>query len=203
MVTTRYSDQQGSKSRQTIMRLCLQAMAPTNQYQNGSSNNLLRPSLMGPKSRILEIWNRAIFGFQDKILSYGLEIGPFSRIWFSRIGRGRQILENGHPFSREIGLSGKWSLCYMVRLLAMPRVFVWLLILVAVEQIYDQITRRLVAQRVAPAARVILSQTPSFRRWRLLMETMAYWQQVSLSLSRCSYLFELQRPRTLVPTGPT
>ena len=52
----------------------------------------------------------------------------------------------------------------------------WLLIFVAVEQIYDQITRRLVAQRVAPAARVILSQTPSFRRWRLLMETMAYWQ---------------------------
>ena len=34
-------------------------------------------------------------------------------------------------------------------------------------KIYDQITRRLVAQRVAqrvaPAARVILSQTPSFR----------------------------------------
>ena len=79
---------------------------------------------MGPKSRILEIWNRAIFGFQGKILSYGLEIGQFSRIWFSRIGRGRQILENGHPFSREIGLSGKWSLCYMVRLLVMPRVFV-------------------------------------------------------------------------------
>ena len=28
-----------------------------------------------------------------------------------------------NPFSREIGLSGKWYLCYMVRLLAMPRVF--------------------------------------------------------------------------------
>ena len=76
-------------------------------------------------------------------------------------------------------------------------------VLVAVEQIYDQITRRLVVQRVAPAARVILSQTSSFRRWRLLMETMAYWQQVSLSLPRCSYLFVLRRPRTLVPTGPT
>ena len=63
-------------------------------------NPALRPCLMGPKSRILEIWNRAIFGFQEKILSYGLEIGPFSRIWFSRIGRGRQVLENGHPFSR-------------------------------------------------------------------------------------------------------
>ena len=81
--------------------------------------------------------------------------------------------------------------------------YLWLMTLVAVEQIYDHITRRLVAQRVAPAARVILSQTPSFRRWRLLMETMAYWQQVSLSLPRCSYLFVLQRPRTLVPTGPT
>ena len=65
--------------------------------------------------------------------------------------------------------------------------YLWLLILVPVEQIDDQITRRLVAQRVATAARVILSQTPSFRRWRLLMETMAYWQQVSLSLPRCSY----------------
>ena len=80
--------------------------------------------------------------------------------------------------------------------------YLLLLILVAVEQIYDHITRRLVAQRVAPAARVILSETPSFRRWRLLMETMAYWQQVSLPLPRCSYLFVLQRPRTLVPQGP-
>ena len=32
------------------------------------------------------------------------------------------------------------------------------------------------------------------------METMAYWQQVSLSLPRCSYLFVVRRPRTLVPT---
>ena len=31
----------------------------------------------------------------------------------------------------------------------------------------------------------------------------AYRQQVSLSLPRCSYLFVLQRPRTLVPTGLT
>ena len=36
-------------------------------------------SYEGPKSRILEIWNRAIFVFQEKILSYGLEIGPFSK----------------------------------------------------------------------------------------------------------------------------
>ena len=46
--------------------------------------------------------------------------------------------------------------------------YLWLLILVAVEQIYDQITRRLVAQRVAPAARVILSQTPSFRAMEVI-----------------------------------
>ena len=36
------------------------------------------------------------------------------------------------------------------------------LILVAVEQTYDQITRRLVAQRVAPAARAVMSQTQAF-----------------------------------------
>ena len=34
------------------------------------------------------------------------------------------------------------------------------------------------------------------------METMAYWQQVSLSLPRCSYLFVLQRLRTLVQQDP-
>ena len=40
--------------------------------------------------------------------------------------------------------------------------YLWLLILVAVEQTHDQITRRPVAQRVAPAVRVILSQTQAF-----------------------------------------
>ena len=40
--------------------------------------------------------------------------------------------------------------------------YLWLLVLVAVEQTYDQITRRLVAQIVAPAARVISSQTQAF-----------------------------------------
>ena len=41
--------------------------------------------------------------------------------------------------------------------------YLWLVILIAaVEQIYDQITRRLVADRVAPAVRVILSQTQAF-----------------------------------------
>ena len=40
--------------------------------------------------------------------------------------------------------------------------YLCLLILVVVEQTYDQITRRLVAQRVAPAARVILSQIQAF-----------------------------------------
>ena len=38
------------------------------------------------------------------------------------------MLENGHPFSREIGLSGKWSLCYMVRLLATPMVYIYIFV---------------------------------------------------------------------------
>ena len=50
----------------------------------------------------------------------------------------------------------------MVRRLAMPRIFVDFDTLDAVEQTYDQITRRLLAQRVAPAARIILSQTQAF-----------------------------------------
>ena len=145
------------------------------------------------------------------------EIGPFSdfkrksylmdlksthsqKSDFQESGEVDRFLKMGTYFqersgSLEIGLCVTWSGFWVC-----PGY--WLLILVAVEQIYDQITRRLVAQRVAPAARVILSQTPSFRRWRLLMETMAYWQQVSLSLPRCIYLFVLQRPRTLVPQGP-
>ena len=41
-------------------------------------------------------------------------------------------------------------------------IYLCLLILVAVEQTCDQITSRLVAQRVAPAVRVILSQTQAF-----------------------------------------
>ena len=54
------------------------------QFPMGKTTAQETACLMGPKSRILEIWNRAIFGFQEKIPSYGLEIGPFSRIWFSR-----------------------------------------------------------------------------------------------------------------------
>ena len=120
---------------------------------------------------------------------------------FQESGEVDRFLKMGTHFqersgSLENGLCVTWSGFWLC-----PG-YLWLMILIAVEQIYDQITRRLVAQRVAPAARVILSQTPSFRRWRLLMETMAYWQQISLSLPRCSYLFVLQRPRTLVPTGP-
>ena len=119
---------------------------------------------------------------------------------FQESGEVDRFLKMGTHFqersgSLENGLCVTWSGFWVC-----PG-YLWLLILVAVEQIYDQITRRLVAQRVAPAARVILSQTPSFRRWRLLMKMMVYWQQVSLSLPRCSYLFVLQRPRTLVPLG--
>ena len=91
----------------------------------------------------------------------------------------------------------------MVRLLATPMVFVWVLILVAVEQIYDQITRRLVAQRVAPGARVILSQTPSFgdggygwKRWRTAAAGIAV--AATMQLFVCT-------PETshVEPTGPT
>ena len=42
---------------------------------------------------------------------------------FQESGEVDRFLKMG-PFSREIGLSGKWSLCYMVRLLGVPRVFV-------------------------------------------------------------------------------
>ena len=58
--------------------------------------------------------------------------------------------------SLENGLCVTWSGFWLCP------AYLWLLILVAVEQTYDQITRRLVAQRAAPAARVILSQTQAF-----------------------------------------
>ena len=48
----------------------------------------------------------------------GLKSAHFQEYDFQESGVGDR------PFSREIGLSGKWSLCYMVRLLGMPRVFV-------------------------------------------------------------------------------
>ena len=94
---------------------------------------------------------------------------------FQESGEVDRFLKMGTHFqerssSLENGLCVTWSGFWLC-----PG-YLWLLILVALEQICDQITLRLVAQRVAPAARVILSQTPSFRRWRSLMETMAYWQ---------------------------
>ena len=106
----------------------------------------------------------------------GLKSAHFQKYDFQESGVGDRFLKMGTHFqersgSLENGLCVTWSGFW-----ACPG-YLWLLILVAVEQIDDQITRRLVAQRVAPAARVVLSQTPSFRRWRLLMETMAYWQR--------------------------
>ena len=122
----------------------------------------------------------------------GLKSAHFQEYGFYESGVGDRFLKMGTHFqersgSLENGLCVTWSGFWVC-----PG-YLWLLILVAVEQIDDQITRRLVAKRVAPAALVIPSQTPSFRRWKLLMETMAYWQQVSLSLPRCSYLFVFQR----------
>ena len=132
----------------------------------------------------------------------GLKSAHFEESDFQESGVGDRFLKMGAHFQERSG-SLEYGLCVTWSGFWVCPGCLWRLILVAVEQIDDQITRRLVAQRVAPAAPVILSQTPSFRRWRLLMETMAYWQQVSLSLPRCSYLFVLQRPRTSVPTGPT
>ena len=107
---------------------------------------------------------------------------------FQESGEVDRFLKMGTHFQERSG-SLENSLCVTWSGFWLCPGYLWLLILVAVEQIDDQITRRLVAQRVAPAARVSLSQTQSFRRWRLLMETMACWQQVSLSLPRCSYLY--------------
>ena len=135
----------------TIIRIC-----PFRQILSCSNLPTSSVELIWP---ITELYFRQILStdFMNRFCQdvktgpYGLEFGPFSRIWFSRIGRGRQILENGHPYARE-AWSGFW-LC--------PE-YLWLLLLVAVEQTYDQITRRLVAQRVAPAAPVILSQAKAF-----------------------------------------
>ena len=140
--------------------------------------------------------------FKEKSYLMRLKSAHFQEYDFQESRVGDRFLKMGTHFqersgSLENGLCVTWSGFWLC-----PG-YLWLLILVAVEQIDDQIIRRLVPQRVALAARVIMTQTPSFRRWRLSMETMAYWQQVSLSLPRCSYLFVLQRPRTLVPTGPT
>ena len=107
------------------------------------------PSLLGSR-----IWGQVLRDRNPGFLKS--EIGPFSDFKrksylmdlksahsqesdFQESGEVDRFLKMGthfqeNPFSREIGLSGKWSLCYMVRLLATPMVFVWLLILVAVEQ---------------------------------------------------------------------
>ena len=82
--------------------------------------------------------------------SYGLGIGLLRRIGISGIGRGRQILGNGCPFSREIE-NGLCATCCSAFRLHQSRpsrrcpAYLWLLILVAAKQASDQITRRLVA----------------------------------------------------------
>ena len=46
---------------------------------------LTKPSRMGPKSKILEIRNRADFGFKEEnYISYRLEIGPFQEVFKNR-----------------------------------------------------------------------------------------------------------------------
>ena len=70
---------------------------------------------------------------------------------FQESGEVDRFLKMGTHFqersgSLENGLCVTWSRFWLC-----PR-YLWLLILVAVEQIYDQITRRLVAQRVSSAS---------------------------------------------------
>ena len=80
---------------------------------------------------------------------------------FQESGEVDRFLKMGTHFqersgSLEIGIRVTWSGFWLC-----PG-YLWLFILVTAEQTYGQITRRLVAQRVAPAARVILSQTQAF-----------------------------------------
>ena len=108
----------------------------------------IRTALMGLKSAHSQEYDFQESGEVDKFLKMGTH-------FHERSGS----LENGLC----VTWSGFW-LC---------PAYLWRLILVAVEQTYVQIPRRLVAQRVAPAARVVLSQTQAFgnrgywwKRWR-------------------------------------
>ena len=90
-------------------------------------------------------------------LIYGVEIGSFEESDFQESGEVDRLFNMGtHYQERPSSLENR--LCYGY---AHVKVFVAtvLLILVAVEQTYGQITRRLVAQKVAPAAQLVLSQT--------------------------------------------
>ena len=80
---------------------------------------------------------------------------------FQESGEVDRFLKMGTHFqersgSLENGLCVTWSGFWLWA------EYLWVLILVAVEQTYDQITRRLVAQRIAPADRVVLSHTQAF-----------------------------------------
>ena len=80
MVTTRYSDQQGSKSRQKVMRLYKQG---TDQYQNGSSN-LLTPCREQPRlTRNVVAYPRPAFSARHQLFP---QKPPCSSLWFSRTG---------------------------------------------------------------------------------------------------------------------
>ena len=96
--------------------------------------------------------------FKKKSHLMGLKSAHFQEYDFQESGEVDRFLKMGTHLqersgSLENGLCVTWSGFWLCA------AYLWLLILVAVEQTYDQITHRLVAQRVAPAARVILSQT--------------------------------------------
>ena len=98
--------------------------------------------------------------FKEKSYLMGLKSAHFQEYDFQESGVGDRFLKMGTHFqersgSLENGLCVTWSGFWVC-----PG-YLWLLMLVAVEQIDDQITRRLVAQRVAPAARPSDSESNS------------------------------------------
>ena len=115
---------------------------------------------------------------------------------FQESGEVDRFLKMGTHFlersgSLENGLCVTWSGFWLC-----PG-YLWLLIiLVAVEQTCDQITRRLVVQRVAPAARVILVTL------KLSVIEVTDGNDGALAagiaVAATMQLFVLQRPRTLV-----
>ena len=99
--------------------------------------------------------------FKKKSHLMGLKSVHSQESDFQESGEVDRFLKMGTHFQERSG-SLENDLCVTWSGFWLCPAYLWLLILVALEQTYDQITRRLVAQRVAPAARVILVQTQAF-----------------------------------------
>ena len=91
----------------------------------------------------------------------GLKSAHFQESGFQESGEGDRFWKMGTHFS-ERSSSLENGLCVIWSGFCLCRAYLWLLIIVAVKQTSDQITRRLVAQRAGPAARAILSQAQAF-----------------------------------------